>query len=409
MSATAPLASSAVPTELLGASRPLLPKLEIRIQELDDELDVLLTVPLDPSLPDEKAALDRFGGDLEIQHRSKVNLKAERQALAKTITDAYRSATVGAAMRADPLVRIDDDDLREAFMPVAVQGASLRRRLISPAEAELEQYSEADRRVAKLALTSALRREHWVVITSPSRLFPWAFLYDGEGLKKDDLTSLDFGRFWGFRHEIQEQIEGLAMRRTLPAKPRVIAAVSKDVDPLGEHGQSALAGADVDWVTSADELKSRLSTLDGDCFYFYGHAIQRDPPTPTTSELKMDGFGVTVEEVQAESGPRVSKDLVLVFLNGCGTSPLNEWSTSSFAGLLCLGGQRKVCCVATFAEVPAAFARMFAAKVWDRFLVKRERIGAALLMARREMMREWNHPMGLLYGLLGKIETRIEG
>lgn len=406
MSVTAPLASSAIPSELLGASRPLLPKLEVRIQEEGADLVVTLTLPLDPSVPEEKAALDHFG-DLVIQHRPKVDLKAERQVLSKKIADAYRSTKAGVAMRADPLSKIDDDDLREAFMPVAVLGASLWRRLLSPAARDFEQYSEDDRKVAKPALTSVLRRAHWITLTSPARLFPWAFLYDGEGLNKDLLSTLDFDRFWGFRHEIQEQIEGIAMSRVLPAKPKVIAAVSKDVDPQGEHKGSALAGADVEWLSSADDLRTRLAQFDGDCLYFYGHAVQQDPPTPTTSELKMDGFGVTVEEIQEQDGPRFSKNLVLAFLNGCGTSPLNEWTTSSFAGLLCLGGQHRVCCISTFAEVPASFARAFAAKLWDRLLVKRERIGAALLFARHEMMREFNHPMGLLYGLLGKIETRI--
>jgi hypothetical protein len=97
---------------------------------------------------------------------------------------------------------------------------------------------------------------------------------------------------------------------------------------------------------------------------------------------------------------------VFVFLNGCETTPLNVWNKNSLAGLLCLQGQCRVCCVTSFAEVPVAFGRRFGQLFWARFLAGAT-VGQALLGARRDLLDELNNPLGLLYTLFGRAEARL--
>lgn len=403
---------------LIGPDRPIADKLTLQILPEDrDHLDVTLGLVLDPSQPDEQAAIDAFAPDgcLEVRHLAELNLEAERNALSDRFTHLYRKSELAADLRAPQLVSLREpaekaNQLRRAMMPVAVRGRSVYRRLLEPGE--LLNYSDADAPLVRAALRSALRRDHLVVIKSPVSLFPWTFLYGGEGLDKDDLTTLDLTRFWGFRHQIQEEVEGASPRVRLPGAPVIAAAVSPDQDAAAEHRRGPLgklaegAPERVQWIDSAAKLRGAITHFPGDCLYFFGHALQDDPPTPTTSALRLQDLDVTVEEICEERGPRFDRPLVLVFLNGCETTPLNVWNKDSFVGLLCLRGDRRVCCVSTFAEVPAAFARRFAQRFWERFLDKAT-LGAALLGARRDLLEELLSPLGLVYTLFGRIETRI--
>ena len=76
------------------------------------------------------------------------------------------------------------------------------------------------------------------------------------------------------------------------------------------------------------------------------------------------------------------------------------------AGLLCLRSGGRVACVTSFAEVPIAFGRRFAQLFWGFFLAGTN-AGEALLHARTAMLDQYNNPVGLLYNLFGRVETRI--
>jgi hypothetical protein len=97
---------------------------------------------------------------------------------------------------------------------------------------------------------------------------------------------------------------------------------------------------------------------------------------------------------------------VLAFLNGCATSPLNTWNGDSFAGFLCMKGGRRVACVTSFAEIPVAFGAALAQRFWAAFLDGKT-LGEALLGARRDLLAAYHHPLGLLYTVFGRVETRI--
>ncbi len=413
--------SEAIDPALLGHDRPIYDKQTVHIQpDQGGQLDVTVSLVLDPRQPAEQAAIDAFAPDgrLDLRYSVELDLGAERDTLASRLEETYRKSEIAATLRLDELVELRnegthsrEDDLRKAMMPVALLGRSVHRRLFQPET--FRNFADTDADTVRSALRSALCRDSLVVMQSPVSLFPWMFLYDDDKLQKDDRTTLELGRFWGFRHQIQDEIKGTSPRVRLAKPPLIVAAISSDLDVNDEHragplGQfAARAPEHVQWIDSALTLRDRLRKFSGDCLYFFGHALQADPPTPTTSVLRLNGYDVSVEEISGAGTPAFEQPLVLAFLNGCETTPLNRWNQDSFAGCLCFRGNHHVCCITTFAEVPDAFARQFAQRFWYHLLEENETVGAALLRARVDLLQQFNNPLGLLYTLLGKIETRI--
>lgn len=401
---------SALDPEVLTTHAPVREKLSVWIlQDGPGILDVTLHVPLDPAAPPEQSVIDLFAPDrtLDLRYRVEMNLAAERRVLAERIHAMYRRHAVREALIASPLVNVPLDRLRDAFAPIAAQGASIFRRLFHPEH--FDSHGDEDNAALQEALCSVLSRELTLVIKSPEPLFPWAFLYDGDSFDELSQVTLDFGRFWGFRHQIQEEVDHVSRHVRIHAPPSIIAAVCPQADQRGEHRQGPLGQLSEDritWIQSALALVDKLGELDADCLYFFGHAGQNDPPTPTTSYLKVDGVELTVERVARGSGLRVTKPLVLAFLNGCGTGPLNSWNRDSIAGFLCFAGSHRFACVTSFAEVPAGFASALAQCFWADFLAGRM-LGEALRDARRSLFAHYGNPLGLLYAVLGRVEARI--
>lgn len=395
---------------LLSSDCPTCDKLSVWIlEESPGVLDITLFVPLNPASPAEHRAIDLFAPDrtLDVRYRVEMNLAAERKVLAERFHAMYRKHQVRAVLTAPVLAPIPDEQLRHAFAPIAAQGASIFRRLFQPDR--YTNYNDEDAPVVRDAMRSALDRELIVVLKSPVSLFPWTFLYDGESFDELDLRTFDPARFWGFRHQLQEEVDGISRGVHIAALPKVIAAVCCTVDAAGEHRQGPLGQLPVEriaWIPSALALQESLGAFDGDCLYFYGHAAQEDPPTPTTSYLQIDGIPLTVERIDRAGAPRFQKKLVLAFLNGCGTGPLNIWNRDSVAGFLCFHGKQRVCCVTSFAEVPIAFGLALAQRFWEGFLGGKT-LGEALRDARRALLAEHHNPLGLLYAVFGRVETRI--
>ncbi|HMY18795.1 MAG TPA: CHAT domain-containing protein [Polyangium sp.] len=410
--------SEPLESSLLGAERPLLPKLAVHL--LEDEpgtFDVTLTIPLDPNEPDERAAIELFAPEdrvLDVRYVARINLAAEREELSRRFAETYRKHPIRKYLVAPELGQVPDDMLRDAFTPISAQGHSVFQRLFEPPDERgaLLSHGEEDDQLVRRALASALSRPHRVVLKSPMSLFPWAMLYDDPRIDENDASTFDPGRFWGFRHVLQEQIQGAAMAVRLSDAPRVVAAICPELDPGDEHGLGPLGklakgrSDSVAWIRSADALRNALTEFDADCLYFYGHATQADPPTPTTSYLKLDGIKLTAYAIRKGGGPRFKKRPVFAFLNGCETRPLHVWDESSIAGLLCLRGDGRLCAITTFAEVPIAFGRRFGQLFWEHFLAG-DNVGASLLHARVAMLEQYANPLGLLYTLLGRAETRF--
>jgi len=409
------ITSQTIDASLLGSDRPQRDKLSIFLSKDEQgKLDVLLIVPLSPEIEPEKKAIDEFAPNrtLHVHYTVAMDLDAERSQLSESFAKMYRNHPVKHRLLSKTLEPLPDDELRSAFTPIAAQGRSIYRRLFNPTS--YADYDENDAPLIRAVVLSALKRDQIIVIKSPVSLFPWAFLYADEALNMDDQTTFDPARFWGFRHILQTEIEGVSRRVLLDSPPRVIAAICEEVDTTQEHRSGPLSDLEsagrvsMEWVHSTAGLNSALKDFQGDCLYFYGHVEHRERPTPTTSCVKLGGQKLTVEQIDNAEGPKFAKDLVIAFLNGCESAPPTVWNEATVAGFLCLRGKHRVCCITTFAEVPGSFSAALAQRFWEGFLTGRS-LGEALLDARTALFNEYRSPLGLLYMIFGRAETRLRG
>jgi len=400
---------------LLGDDRPRIRKLEVdlHVDRLDpNQLEVHLRVPLDPSKNDEAKAQERFGDILYVRHFAKVKLKEAREALSEAFEKLYNPMTSSEVhdLLTSPAIPEDRETSRKmhaAFIELAILGRTVYRRLFEPRE--LDSHATEDRDIVLSALRSALARPHYICIQSPEPLFPWTFLFDDAALQRDNLKSFEFGRFWGFRHVLQEEVRGTTMSIHLPSQARFVAAVCPITDDEGEHQRGPLAEIDatrMQWINDAEELKEKLSDFKEDILYFYGHATQDDIALAATSALRLKGYKLTADDIDSSNGPVFEQRPVLIFLNGCETRPLHDWDDESIAGLLCLRGDHRVSCITTVAEVPRIFGRHFARCFWEQFL-QGKNVGESLLHARTELLASEHNPLGLLYTFFGRVETRL--
>lgn len=390
-------------------------------QQSKDSLVVTLSIPLDASFPVEAATIRHFGTDiLDIKYEVKMDFDVRRQEFDKQVRTIYgdeRNEVLGK----EELKPVTLRRLKEILAPLASLGANIFYNLFLNQKNGLLRPNVRHAEVVWAAITSVFSRPHLISIkqqqppgVSSAPLFPWAFLYDDIGFKESDLSTLNPTRFWGFRHQIQEELDCTATRLSLPAKPSILTSICTDADWQQCHLHPAHSlSADKCNITEAptvDELGTALKNFTHDCFYFFGHAHHPEPPVQTQSRLELRGEHLTVDELSRNyrPAPRFSKEPVLAFLNGCRTSPLNVWNKESVAGFLCEEGGQSVCCVSTVASVPGSVAAMFGFHFWKLFLDRKLPLGDALLKTRRVMLRKWNNPLGLLYTVFGNVDTCIE-
>lgn len=397
-----------IDARVFASARPARRKVSLHVAWVDaDTVEVRLSLPLDDASADERAAhLLAQDGRLDVRYLVEMDLRAERATLAGQLAEMYRT-DLGRRLAAS--AQLSPPELRRFLEPLALQGWSILDRLLfSATPRDYPDHLELVRR----AVRSALARPLIIDVVSSEPLFPWALLFDGRDFDPTDLSTLDPERFWGFQHEIQERSEGTSPLCLLPARPKIVASVCSQADAQGWHAAATHPLARYDNTVASGtvpELRQMLGSFEGDCLYFFGHAgHDSDPPVPSTSWLKLRGVRLTVAALQAQRAPCFRSDLVVVFLNGCRTSPLGEWNAGSLLGYLCKHGNSRVCCLATVAEVPEDFAAHFARHFWEAFVFERRPIGQALLEARRAMLRNPPHsPLGLVYTLLGRVDTRI--
>jgi hypothetical protein len=391
-----------------ASARPTRSKVSLHVvRALDDGVEIRLSLPLDDASIDERAAhLLAQDGRLDVRYLVEMDLRAERAALARQLAAMYRT-DVGRRLAAS--AQLTQAELRRILAPLAEQGWSILHRLLfSAVPRGYPDHVE----VVQRAVRSALSRPQIIDVVSDEPLFPWALLFDGRDFDSTDLSTLDPERFWGFQHEIQERSEGTSPLCRLPARPKIVTSVCSQVDATGWHSAAThplVRYANTVPSATVTELRQMLGDFEGDCLYFFGHAgHDSDRPIPATSWIKLRGVQLTVATLQARQAPSFRNELVVVFLNGCRTSPLGAWNAGSLLGHLCKHGRGRVCCVATVAEVPEELAAQLARYFWEAFVFERRPIGQALLEARRAMLRQPPHsPLGLVYTLLGRVDTRI--
>ena len=134
------------------------------------------------------------------------------------------------------------------------------------------------------------------------------------------------------------------------------------------------------------------------------------------------GFGAADHEAAAdasvirlEDGPLTPGDLTLatlgrashplVFLNACESGGQAAGFGTSFVGWFL--GREHQGVIATETLIPDVLAADFAASFY-RFLLRGERAGQALLMAKRAMVREHGNPLGMVYTMYADPDLQVE-
>lgn len=384
------------------------------VPNVKDLVHVFLSARLDKRYEFEAKALELFGsaGDrIDLDYRVKINLDTAAAELSGAIRGLYKKdSTTATYLGADPIELVPNEEMRAMCSPIAEIGRSVFSRLFGVTR-HFEGHQPADDNLLSDVVRSIMGRRNALFIKSPMRLFPWTFLYDDPSFEPDNHLTLDPKRFWGFKHLIEEEIDGIAKRLPIRRPAKLLAAVCQQTDRDNEHAKGPLGELaqqyqiTVDWLHSVDDLRKALANFDADCLYFYGHAHQNIQPTQTSSYIKLDGEKLTADQI-AQKGIQFNKCPVVIFLNGCETSSLNTWDSESIAGLLWSQGQQRICCIATTAPVPIAFGRAFGNAFLAKFL-RGATLGDALRDARIELFDNYSNPLGLLYTLLGKAETRF--
>lgn len=302
----------------------------------------------------------------------------------------------------------------ESFLTaIAIKGYDLYRRLFLDIPGRIRGIAVDQQPLIRAFFPAFLQRSQIVTIDSPVPLFPWAFLCDTSP-RSDKFDAKN--ALWGFKHQIQEVIEGVTQKIRMPSPATITAAVCPSVerDRAGvgfhetiDHPFKAL-NLPVRWIQRIEELRNTLRGLEDNCFYFYGHHKLGNPDLPLENALLFDGQELSVAELQELRAPLVQSDPVLVYLNGCFTTPLTELTRHSVVGCFVASERsgNKVCCVATTHKVPLVFGASFAKLFWSQFLIGKT-VGDSLLYARQEMLNQKNNPLGLLYVLFGRSGLRL--
>jgi hypothetical protein len=96
----------------------------------------------------------------------------------------------------------------------------------------------------------------------------------------------------------------------------------------------------------------------------------------------------------------------IIVLNACASSATNPLTAASFAQWFVASGHRAF--IGTETDVPDGVASGFAAAFYGRLLEARRPLGEAVVWARRDLLRDFRNPLGLLYVVYGDTDLTIE-
>jgi hypothetical protein len=142
--------------------------------------------------------------------------------------------------------------------------------------------------------------------------------------------------------------------------------------------------------TFDDDYRLRLSTRRGQ---------NRDI---SFSELRNGYFE---RHYRNRDGERTRPRAVIV-LNACASSRTNPLTAFSFPRWFLKHGHRAF--VGTETDVPDRVASAFAAAFYSRLLECRRPLGEAVVWARRDLLRDFRNPLGLLYVMYGDTDLVVE-
>lgn len=376
----------------------------------DGSVVVEVLVVMDGDSEAERVAREEWCGDdrrLRVRSKLALDLEGERRALVTHLKGLYASPEFQALLQ-NPLAPVDPLLAQRAMLPVALAGRGIFASLFSPEE-YLDPVIGYDERVTA-AVHAALRRPGRVhVRCERDPLFPWAFVYDDLSLKSaHGPAAVKLDRFWGFVHELQMEIDTTSRKVRLPAHPKMLASVCPTVDPAGTTGSPThpIGALEPAWISDVDTLGDALRALDCDELYVLGHASHATPAAASTSTLQYEGTEIKLSTLLGGGGARGASNPVVVFHNACESAPIDRWDANTLPGFLVSRHKGRVCFLGTASEVPRTVAMAFAKGFWARFL-RGATVGASVRESRLDLLRDFNNPLGLLYSLHGKADTRI--
>jgi hypothetical protein len=371
---------------------------------------VEMRVPMDGDTEAERFARAEWCGDdrdLRVRSKLTLDLNGERRQLVAHLAKVYVDPDFAPLLQ-NPLAPVDPLLAQRAMQPLAVAGAGVFRALFAPEE-YLDPVSGEDARVAA-AVDAALHRPGRVhVRCARDPLFPWPFVYDDLALRSaHGAGAVKLERFWGFVHELQTEPALTAGSVRIAAPLRVLASACPTVDPAGRSRSAAhpLASLAPTWIDDVADLGKALRALDCDALYVLGHASHDASPAASTSQLLYEGAPLTVSDLLGGGGTRGKSRPVLFFHNACESAPLDRWDNNTVPGFVLDRHKGRVCLLGTAAQVPRAVAVAFAERFWERFRGGAT-LGASVRESRAALLADFHNPLGLLYALHGKADTRI--
>ncbi|BCJ76637.1 hypothetical protein CS0771_61810 [Catellatospora sp. IY07-71] len=96
----------------------------------------------------------------------------------------------------------------------------------------------------------------------------------------------------------------------------------------------------------------------------------------------------------------------VIILNACASSRTNPLTAYSFPRWFLNRGHRAF--IGTETDVPDGVAAGFAAAFYGRLLEARRPLGEAVVWARRDLLRDFRNPLGLLYVMYGDTQLTVE-
>lgn len=376
----------------------------------DGSVNVDLRIPIGGDSEAERVARELWpcaDGYLRVQSVMPLDLLGERHALVAHYERLYRDGAYKTLLNY-PLEPVDVALAKRAMQPVAVAGRGVFASIFAPEE-YVTPVEGFDERLQSVVLEVIRRPGRINVRSEGDPIFPWAFVYDDLSLTSaQGAGGVRLDRFWGFVHELGHEHDGTSVNVLLPKPPRVLASVCPTVDTAGVTSapDHPLASLDPRWIDDVGDLREGLRALDCDAFYILGHAVHEEPVAPSKSLLRFDNTPIPVSELQGGGGPRGAENPTLLFHNACESAPIDRWTPATIPGFLLRRHKGRLCYLGTAAEVPRAVAMGFARGFWERF-TGGSSAGASVLGARRALLGEYNNPLGLLYALHGKADTRI--
>ncbi|WP_155375186.1 CHAT domain-containing protein [Catellatospora vulcania] len=101
-----------------------------------------------------------------------------------------------------------------------------------------------------------------------------------------------------------------------------------------------------------------------------------------------------------------TQDRAVIILNACASSRTNPLTAYSFPDFFLRQGHRAF--IGTETDVPDSVASAFSRAFYGRLLEAKRPLGEAVVWARRDLLRDFRNPLGLLYVMYGDTQLTVE-